>query len=193
MSTAIRIVVVLSVGLAWGAVPARAQYPQRRDGFWIGFGLGYGSSGVTCDRCNRVSRQDGVTAFLKLGGAPSRNLLIGGTINAWGHSDGTATETMTNVTASLYLYPQRRGGFFVTGGLGFSNYQINSTPSWDGTGWGFTTGAGYDFRVGRDVSLTPVVNYFWGGVGDVNQSGIGTVFTGWKQNVLDVGLGVTFH
>ena len=37
------------------------------------------------------------------------------------------------------------------------------------------------------------MNYFWGGVGDVNRPGIGTVFTGWKQNVLDVGLGVTFH
>ena len=191
MSTAAR-VVVLSVALACGAAAARAQYPQRHDGFWIGFGLGYGSAGVTCDTCRRVSRQDGVTGFVKLGGAPSRNLLIGGAINAWGHSDGNATETMATITASLYLYPRLRSGFFVTGGLGFSNYHINSTPSWDGTGWGFTAGAGYDLRFGRDVSLTPVVNYFWGGVGDVYRGGL-TPFTGWRQNVLDVGLGVTFH
>ena len=58
MSTAAR-VVVLSVALACGAAAARAQYPQRHDGFWIGFGLGYGSAGVTCDTCRRVSRQDG--------------------------------------------------------------------------------------------------------------------------------------
>ena len=191
MSTATR-VVLLSLALACGAAAARAQYPQRRDGLWIGFGLGYGSAGVMCDTCRRASRQDGVTGFVKLGGAPSRNLLIGGAINVWGHSDGTATETMTNVTASLYLYPWRRRGLFVSGGLGFSNYHINSTPSWDGTGWGFTTGAGYDIRFGRDVSLTPVVNYFWGGVGDINRAGR-TMFTGWKQNVLDVGVGVTFH
>ena len=99
---------------------------------------------------------------------------------------------MATITASLYLYPRLRSGFFVTGGLGFSNYHINSTPSWDGTGWGFTAGAGYDLRFGRDVSLTPVVNYFWGGVGDVYRGGL-TPFTGWRQNVLDVGLGVTFH
>ena len=191
MSTATR-VVVLSVALGCGAAAARAQYPQRHDGFWLGFGLGYGSAGVTCDGCNRASRQDGVTGFVKLGGAPSRNLLIGGAINAWGHSDGNATETMATITASLYLYPRLRSGFFVTGGLGFSNYRINSTPSWDGTGWGFTAGAGYDLRFGRDVSLTPVVNYFWGGVGDVSRAGL-TRFTGWRQNVLDVGLGVTFH
>jgi len=148
---------------------------------------------VSCDNCNFGPRTGGVTAFLKLGGAPSRNLLIGGAINGWAHSDGSATETVTNATASIYLYPRRRSGFFVTGGLGVSNYHVNSDPSWDGTGWGFTAGAGYDLRFGRDVSLTPVVNYFWGGVGDVNRPTLGVVATGWRQNVLDVGLGVTFH
>ena len=192
MSTATRVAVLLA-GLCAAASAARAQYPQRRDGFWIGFGLGYGSSQVTCDSCRRVSRQGGVTGFLKLGGAPSRNLLIGAALNGWAHSDGSATETMANVTASLYLYPRRRSGFFVTGGVGLSTYHINSTPSWDGTGWGWTAGAGYDLRFGRDVSLTPVVNYTWGDVGDVNLGSSGTTFTGWRQNVLDVGLGVTFH
>src|SRR2546422_6530023 len=117
-----------------------------------------------------------------------------GAINVWAHSDGTGnTETMSNVTASVYLYPQARGGFFFTGGLGFSNYYVNSSPSFDGTGWGFTAGAGYDIRVGRDVSLTPVVNYVYGGVGDVNESGVGSFATGWKQHVIDFGVGGTFH
>src|SRR2546430_16894189 len=76
MSTATRVAVLLA-GLCAAASAARAQYPQRRDGFWIGFGLGYGSSQVTCDSCRRVSRQGGVTGFVKLGGAPRRNPLIG--------------------------------------------------------------------------------------------------------------------
>src|SRR3989454_2603069 len=122
----------------------------------------------------------------KLGGTPSRNVLIGGAINVWAHSDGTGnTETMSNVTASVYLYPQAKSGFFLTGGLGFSNYYVNSTPSFDGTGWGFTAGAGYDIRVGRDVSLTPVVNYVYGGVGDVNESGVGRFGTGGEEHGLD--------
>src|SRR5207245_11347163 len=132
----------------------------------------------SCDNCRRVSRHGGVPGSLKLGGAPSRNLLIGAAINGWAHSDGSATERMANVTASLYLYPRRRSGFFVTGGLGLSNYHINSTPSWDGTGWGLTAGAGYDLRFGRDVSPTPVVNSFWGGARDVNRPGLGTVVPG---------------
>src|SRR5205814_9767514 len=104
----------------------RSQYRQGRDGFWIGFGLGYGSRQVTCDTCRRVSRQGGVTGFVKLGAAPSRNLLIGAALNGWAHSDGSATETMASVSASLSLYPRRRSGFFVTGGGGLSNYHINS-------------------------------------------------------------------
>ena len=187
-------VAALVAALSSAASAAQAQYPQRRDGFWIGFGLGYGWANVKCDNCIDSSSVGGVTGFLKLGGTPSRNVLIGGAINVWGHSDGTGnTETMTNVTASVYLYPETKSGFFVTGGLGFSNYYVNSDPSFDGTGWGFTAGAGYDIRVGRDVSLTPVVNFVYGGVGDVGESGVGTVATGWRQRAIDFGLGVTFH
>src|SRR2546428_8580650 len=70
------------------APAARAQYPQRREGFCIGFGLGYGSANITCDSCGSGPRTGGVTAFVKLGGTPSRNLLIGGAINGWAHSSG---------------------------------------------------------------------------------------------------------
>ena len=185
--------VTLLAAFSCAASAARAQYPQRRDGFWIGFGLGYGSANITCDNCGRGPRTDGITGFVKLGGTPSRNLLVGGAINTWFHSNSSATEALTSLTASLYLYPAARSGFFVTGGLGFSNYHVNSTPSFDGTGWGFTAGAGYDIRFGRDVSLTPVVNYVYGAVGDVNQSGVGRYATGWTQNVVELGLGVTFH
>jgi len=183
-----------AAGLLSVAAPAaRAQYPQRRNGFWIGFGLGYGSANVTCDSCGSGSRTGGVTAFLKLGGTPSRNLLIGGAINGWSHESGCATETMANVTAFLYYYPAARSGLFLTGGLGFSDYRVDTSPSVEGTGWGFTAGVGYDIRVGRNVSLTPVANFVYGGVGDLSVSGGGTFATGWKQNVVDFGLGVTFH
>jgi len=186
---------VLTVaGLLGAAAPAAwAQYPQRREGFWIGFGLGYGSANVACDGCGSGPRTGGVTAFVKLGGTPSPNLLIGGAINGWSHPSGGATETMGNVTASLYYYPVARGGFFLTGGLGFSDYRVDTSPVVDGTGWGFTAGVGYDIRVGRNVSLTPVANFAYGGVGDLNVSGGSPFATGWKQNVVDFGLGVTFH
>src|SRR6267143_7285091 len=186
-------VIALGGVLLTVAPAARAQYPQRREGFWIGFGLGYGSANIYCDNCSSGARTGGVTAFLKLGGTPSRNVLIGGAINGWSHASGGATETMGNVTASLYYYPVARGGLFLTGGLGFSDYRVDTSPVVDGTGWGFTAGVGYDIRVGRNVSLTPVANFAYGGVGDLNVSGGSPFATGWKQNVVDFGLGVTFH
>jgi outer membrane autotransporter protein len=189
--------VVTSLGiLALAVVPrARAQYPQRREGFWVGFGLGYGSADIRCDNCDSGPRTGGVTAFLKLGGTPSRHVLIGGGVNGWSHSSGGATETMGNVTGSLYYYPVAGSGLFLTGGLGFSNYHVDTSPSSDGTGWGFTAGVGYDVRVGRNVSLTPVANFVYGALADfdVATSGGLTTATGWRQNVIDLGLGVTFH
>lgn len=185
-------VVALFIALSCAASAARAQYPQRRDGFWIGFGLGYGSANVSCDNCASGSRTGGYTGFLKLGGSPSRNVLIGASINGWTRELRGANESMGNVTASLFYYPVTTSGFFVTGGLGFSGYNIDSSPEVNGSGWGFTAGAGYDIRVGRNVSLTPAVNYAYGALGDFDVPGIGTA-TGWKQNVIDVGLGVTFH
>ncbi len=190
-----RIVVLLAL-FSCAAAAARAQYPQRRDGFWIGFGLGYGSANIRCDNCVDSSSVGGITGFVKLGGAPSRNLLIGGAINGWSRTNAGLRETIANVTGSVYLYPATRSGFFVTGGLGLSTYHANTFPSSDGTGLGLTAGAGYDIRVGRDVSLTPVVNLVYGTLGDfdVPASGGGLATArGWRQYVIDFGLGVTFH
>ena len=191
MGKTFRVVTLLAV-LSCAAAAAQAQYPQRRDGFWIGFGLGYGSANVSCDNCASGARTGGPTVFLKLGGTPSRNLLIGASLNVWAHPTDSLTESMGNITASLFYYPMTKSGLFLSGGLGFSAYNLDSSPEVNGSGWGFTAGVGYDVRVGRNVSLTPVVNYTYGALGDFDVPGIGTA-RGWKQNVIDVGLGVTFH
>ena len=48
-------------------------------------------------------------------------------------------------------------------------------------GWGALLGLGYDMRVGQTTSITPVLNYFRGS------------FDGGSADVLQVGVGVTFH
>src|SRR2546426_10646591 len=104
-------ILALLAAFSCAASAARAQYPQRRDGFWIGFGLGYGSADVKCDQCVDSSGVGGVTGFVKLGGTPSRNVLIGGAINGWGHSDGTGnTGTVSEGTPSVYFYPTAKSG-----------------------------------------------------------------------------------
>jgi hypothetical protein len=195
MGCATRVLAVAGV-LSFHATAVQAQYAQRRDGFWIGFGVGYGSANVSCDNCTSGPRTGGATAFLKLGGTPSRTMLLGAAINGWSHASGGATETMGNVTASVQYYPAPTSGLFLTGGVGFSNYRVDTSPSVDASGWGFSAGVGYDIRVGRNVSLTPVVNLVFGGLEEFDApdsvGGI-TRVTGWRQSVIDFGLGVTFH
>src|SRR2546426_11837954 len=103
-------IVALLAAFSCAASAARAQYPQRRDGFWIGFGLGYGSANLKCDQCVDSSGVGGVTGFVKLGGTPSRNVLIGGGVHAWAQSRGAGgNQTAPDSTRSVELSPPTKG------------------------------------------------------------------------------------
>ena len=186
-------VLVSFVGLAClAATTAWAQHPQTREGFWIGFGFGYGSAKPSCDGCGTLDSRGGFTGFLKLGGTLSKRVLLGGEVNAWTKADSGVTDQLGNVSAAVYYYPAVSSGFFLKGGVGFSSFREMDGATADGTGVGFVAGLGYDVRVGGNISITPVGNFYFGSVGDLKVSGA-TNSTGWKQHVFDFGLGITFH
>jgi hypothetical protein len=191
MRSSTRLLASLTALACGAATVVVAQRPQTREGFWIGFGFGYGSAHGACSSCGGAN-WGGATAFLKLGVTLSPSVLLGGAVNGWSKSRGGVTTALGNVTASVFYYPAVKSGLFVTGGLGFSDYMASGDSSTTGNGWGFTLGAGYDVRVGRNVSLTPSVHFVYGGVGDLQESGT-TVLTGWRQRVIDFSLGITFH
>jgi len=163
-------------GLILGLVASRAaaQHPQIREGFWVSFGLGYGSAHEKCDGCADTT-VGGVTGFVRLGGTLSRRLLLGGEIDGWTHSYGgspSSAETLGNVTAALYFYPMPAGGLFLKGGLGFSDYRFSVSGgggSVTGLGGGVVAGLGYDIRVGRNISITPTADFWYGSVGDLKR------------------------
>lgn len=169
-----------------------AQHPQVRKGFWIGFGFGYGSSNVSCDGCGSSSREGGGTGFIKLGGTLSDKVLLGGEVNAWTKSDSGVTAELGNVSFAAYYYPQPKSGFFVKGGVGFATTRFHDGGTIEATGFGFLMGVGYDIRVGTNISITPVGNFYLGFDGDLKSGGT-TLLTGFKHNVYDFGLGITFH
>jgi hypothetical protein len=137
------------------ATSAFAQKAQTREGFWVGGGMGYGSLGLSCEICGDVGREGGLSGYAKLGGTLRENILLGVEMNGWTKSEA---------------------------GAGYSVLSADDgVSSGNDTGFGLLGGVGYDLRVGRNLSITPVANYFRGG------------FEGGSANVLQFGVGITSH
>jgi hypothetical protein len=175
-----------------------AGHPQERQGFWIGLGGGYGSAGVNCDfDCEGGEREGSFAGSFKLGGTLSDKVLLGVESNGWIKEQEGVTLTLGSLTGTLTFYPQASGGFFLKGGFGLSYIDTelsegSFSASLSKTGWGVLAGAGYDIRVGRNISITPAVNYYYGKPGDLDFEGE-TVFGGWSQDVVSFEIGITFH
>jgi hypothetical protein len=155
------------------ATTANAQQAQTRQGFWIGGGLGYGSLG--CSGCDRLG---GASGYFKLGGTLRQNILLGVETNGWTKSEFGQRLTMGNMSGAAYWYPMATNGLFLKGGVGYS---VLDNGFANESGFGMIAGLGYDVRVGRNLSMTPVANWFRGS------------FSGGSANVLQLGLGVTSH
>jgi hypothetical protein len=156
------------------ASTAFAQQAETRQGFWIGGGLGYGSMG--CDGCG--DRLGAPSGYLKLGGTLRENILLGVETNGWTKSELGNRLTMGNVSGAIYWYPMTTNGLFVKAGAGYS---VLDSGFGNTSGFGMLGGVGYDLRVGRNLSVTPVANWFRG------------TFDGGSANVLQLGMGVSSH
>lgn len=156
-----------------------AQHPNTREGFWFNIGAGYGSFG--CDDCG--TRENGFSGQVSLGGTINKKLLLGVSSNGWTKSESGVTLTMGSLAAAAKFYPSEIGAFHLTGGLGIATLDLgirgfgNETE----TGVAVLLGLGYDFRVGKNVSISP----FW--------NGIGGSFDGGSANFGQLGVGLTWH
>ncbi len=159
-----------------------AQRAQTREGFWIGFGFGYGGLDITCDGCD-VSRESSISGYLKMGGTLSPGLLIGGQTFGWYKEESGVKVTEGSLTANVWFYPNPAGGFWLTGGAGLASLSADAGIGGSDTETGFAVlaGLGYDLRVGRNLSLVPSATWQFGN------------FDGGGANVLQVALGITFH
>ena len=201
--------VVLAVAGLWlAASRAHAQSGQRRGGLWVEAGLGHGTMNVSCDSvCFGGPRTGGTAGFVEVA-AVDQHFRMGGALHVWWHSgspdftsSASASQRLTNIGAVLHYYPAAGGagggggGFFLGGGLGLSNYHSTSADAFSNAwGWGFTADAGYDIALRSRVSLTPRLTYAYGNLGTVHNTGAHPFsLTGWKQNVVDLGVGLTYR
>lgn len=169
----------LTPGFATAQSQSNASRPQTRDGFWFSGGIGVGSLG--CEDCTR--RETALSADLSLGGTLNDRLLIGAGTSAWSKEEDGLTLTVASLEARVRFYPRVESSFFLTGGLGVGSIKAAFGGEFDETetGVGVTLGAGWDIRVGKNVSLTP----YWTGT---------AVNAGDRDaNFGQLGLAVTIH
>jgi hypothetical protein len=215
MTTRVRISALAVLVLALPAL-AHAQPAPNRKGFWWSFGLGYGSARARCDQCLSRDREGSVSGSLRLGGTIGDKLLLGWEASGWLknskgwlQTDQDVGRTLGSSSLVALYYPRATSGLFVKIGAGLSyigfppadqNVQgclsFGCVPVFEdgahGTGFGMTSGVGYDIRVGSNVSLTPELAFTLGFPGNLDE-GDTRLATGWRQDILALNLSVTFH
>jgi hypothetical protein len=152
---------LFTVGTAYAQEAGEEQ--ARRTGFWLGFGAGSGWN-IT-EAPNIDQRPRGTAAYLRVGGTLTQQVLLSGEFIGRAITQGDTTVARVNVTLSMMLFPSRTGGFFFKGGIGVSSVGTSSNdgpaPLSSNQGLALTAGAGFDWRVGGNLYVTPNVDWLW--------------------------------
>ncbi len=167
-----------SVGDRTQPLREEATTGLSHQGLWSGFGLGWGS----CSGCDAAS-QGFVSGYLKMGGKPSQQLLVGGEINGWMKSENSRTLGVANTSLTAYYYPRLARRLFLRAGIGIATLvESSSGGTRSRTGLGATFGTGYDVHFTANTSLTAVANVGWG-----------HPESGRNVTLIQLGLGLTRH
>jgi hypothetical protein len=151
-----------------------ALEPHRREGTWFSIGLGVGSLG--CDGCD--VRWNGLSGGVSVGSAITDRFMLG--VGTTGYSrtiDGDLL-TVGTLDGRIRFYFTDTGGGHLNFGLGLGTLSYAGETE---VGLGLMFGLGWDFRIGRNVSITP----FWNGFAMSNSNV--------DANVGQLGIGFTWH
>jgi len=198
MNQAFHSLVAAAVMLLAYSVPTEAQEKPLHG--WGLLGLGTGSANVACDgdRCPSGWKLHGPTLMIAAGVMFTPHLGIGLGLDQWwrGPADTEATNTGT---VFLRYRPSVRAGAFIESGVGLSRVgvRLDGDTIAQGRRWAVMAAVGYDVRLVRlkdaDITLTPRASYVYSSIGDLNYAaGMPPFATGWRHQVLSVGLGVGF-
>jgi hypothetical protein len=170
----------LGVAALLGALvarPAAAQVPWR-GGLWADAGMGYARLRLTCVQCADIATAGGTEFTMTVGGAPTRNVLLGVQGQTWSSSTGRLRQTVRSLTAIIQWYPWPAAGFFVRGGTGLVKGPVTpeatgATPaSAQGTGITLDFGVGYDLAVSRHFGIAVQAATHVAALGDLKVNGV---------------------
>ncbi len=146
------------------AAHAAGPWPQTRQGWYVGFGLGGGGAALHADGTS-TSREGAFSGNFRGGYVFNPELALGLESNAWTKEMDGATWTLSVGTAAVTYFPGAQG-FYLRGGIGLGTAEVeqqfgNVSVTGSESGFGLTGGLGYEFRVLRTFALAPQVDYSW--------------------------------
>jgi hypothetical protein len=158
------------------AVGARAQAPYR-GGLWADVGIGAGRLRLTCTTCAEMAAANGFEITVSVGGAPTRNVLLGVQGQAWTGTTGSLRQRVRSLLAVVQWYPWPAAGLFVRAGTGVVQGPVTpeaagaQPASVQNTGVGFDLALGYDLPLSRHLGVTLQAASHVAALGDLTVNG----------------------
>jgi hypothetical protein len=178
------------------------SHDSDRHGFWLTLGLGAGTDSYKYENVPGGYGHDLTkpSVWIAAGGTVNPHLRLGGEVNAWidQYNDAQGfrvTETLVGGLLTGQVFPARKLGLFLKGGLGISRSATYVSGDDTGeTGFAYLGGAGYEIKLGRNIFLTPAVNLMYhrsspgrDPLADPDNLG------GLRERVITIGVGLTFQ
>lgn len=177
------------------ACPTLGQEGGAVRPWWIGAEFGEGQFQLNSDQVHRNRKATFALGFVG-GHSLGNRARIGLELNGWllqafNLNDPTVGESVSNALVAVDAFPIRKVPFFLRAGTGGAFYQNNRPEGFGGSGWCWTTGVGYEIRLGKNFGLAPMVNYSAGSFGEVRN--VTTIETGRSYSVVGFVAGVIWH
>ena len=115
-------------------------------GFYLGFGVAYGSesdncSGSNCDGGSWTATQGG-SAYFGLGGTVGQHWRLGFELDGWTKSEASQRQSLAFFNLMATFYPTRSSGFWIKAGAGIAERWYVNGALTSGIGSGSSAGFG---------------------------------------------------
>jgi len=161
----------LMVPIGSSLSPSRVREERGVRPWWVGLELGDGQLKLTSDQV--IGTRNPAFALGFVGGHSLGNRArIGLELNGWllqsfNLNNPAVGESVSDVLVVVDAFPIRQTPLFLRAGPGVALYQNNRPGGFDGSGWSWTAGVGYEIPLTERFGLAPIADYAAGSLGDV--------------------------
>jgi hypothetical protein len=194
-----RIHALVAVLLIAVAAPAMAQTdvapaPVRPQGWWGSFGAGISGLRFSCKDCDEnMPVYEAPSVIFSVGKSIGTKVAFGVDYAGAFPSGENGGRAVASSLAGLARWYPSASPFFLRFAVGISRARAivtanGQTQSSIRNGAGISFGAGYDFRLGKSVALTPAASWYMNAIGDIGVGDLHRENVSWNTWTFGVGL-----